>query len=137
MDKLKKIKNLFVDFFRGKETDFVDLKYIKRAIVFAAIDFETIRFTDYAVTIKQDNNVSLEEIGPSFELKLKRNYIASEKLLSTSLKKPKKMVNEPKKVKNVKTDNFGSKIGKVHVDKQDIRKINKRKFKGYKKNRKD
>ena len=42
---------------------------------------------------------------------------------------------QPKKVKNVSRDAFGSKLGRVHMQRQDFSKLQTRKVKGLKRSR--
>ena len=42
---------------------------------------------------------------------------------------------QPKKVKNVSYDSFGSKLGRVHMQRQDFSKLQTRKIKGLKRPR--
>ena len=61
----------------------------------------------------------LEEIGPSLDLVLRRSHLASEDLTKTACTQVKNL-HTKKKVKNVEEDAFGSKLGTVHVQAQDV-----------------
>ena len=47
-----------------------------------------------------------------------------------SLKKPKGL--EPNKVKNISRNVFGEKVGRIHMESQDLNKLQTRKMKGLK-----
>ncbi len=73
-------------------------------------------------------------MGPSLDFVLRRTRFASDDLAKTALKQPKEL--KPKKVKNIEHTPLGDAMGRVHMEKQDISKIQIRKIKGLKK-RKD
>ncbi|KAG8320113.1 rRNA-binding ribosome biosynthesis protein rpf2 [Homalodisca vitripennis] len=75
--------------------------------------------------------VELEEIGPSVDFKLRRTKLASDDLFKLACKRPKSL--KVKKVKNVTHDAFGTKLGRIHMTRQDVNKLQTRKMKGLKK----
>jgi ribosome production factor 2 len=80
--------------------------------------------------------MELVEVGPSFDFVLRRRQPADSARLAASLKRPKtaaeKNTQGKTKRKNVETDDMGDMIGRVHMEKQDLGKLQTRKMKGLK-----
>ena len=53
-------------------------------------------------------------------------------LSKSALRRPKRSHIKPKSVKNVRPDGMGDQIGRLHIDKQDLGKMAKRRFKAFK-----
>ncbi|KAG7161871.1 Ribosome production factor 2-like [Homarus americanus] len=64
-------------------------------------------------------------------LQIRRNKFASEDLMKRACRQPKQL--KANKVKNVSKNVFGTKLGRVHMTKQDMGKLQTRKMKGLKK----
>ncbi|XP_010187304.1 PREDICTED: ribosome production factor 2 homolog, partial [Mesitornis unicolor] len=75
--------------------------------------------------------IELEEMGPSLDLLMRRTHLASDDLYKLSLKQPKAL--KPKKKKNISHDVFGTTYGRIHMQKQDLGKLQTRKMKGLRK----
>ena len=95
----------------------------------------------YKILLKKSSSpkiprVELEEIGPSMELELRRVHLASDDLFKTACKAVKNLY-KPKKKKNIEEDAFGSTLGTVHMPNQDVSRLQTRKMKGLKEERKD
>merc|ERR1711990_504606 len=67
------------------------------------------------------------EIGPRVDWRMRRTQLASEDLYKQVAN-----VHKKKKVKNISEDVFGTKHAKIHVDAQQIKTVQTRKFKGLK-----
>jgi len=76
--------------------------------------------------------VELEEIGPGFDMKIRRTKFASPDLLKNALQKPRAL--KPAKQKNVHKTTV-AKIGRVFVPDQDLSKVVLHKMKGAKRKR--
>lgn len=80
--------------------------------------------------------VELKEVGPSLDLVLRRRQPADAQRLAAALKRPKtaaeKNTQGKSKRKNVETDDMGDMVGRVHMQKQDLTKLQTRKMKGLK-----
>ncbi|KAK4685238.1 ribosome production factor 2, partial [Tremellales sp. Uapishka_1] len=79
----------------------------------------------------------LTEMGPSIDFSVRRIQNADPELLKHALKRPKiekKDIDSGlgKKRKNVETDEMGDKVGRIHLGKQDLSKMQGRKMKGLK-----
>jgi ribosome production factor 2 len=105
-----------------------------------------VHFRTYLVQLlksgQREPRVELLPHGPSFDFRLRRAQAPSEDLLKQSLQRhlPKKPMGENKKArgnKNVDIDEMGDKVGKIHVGQQELAKLQSRKMKGLKKEKKD
>lgn len=107
--------------------------------------------------------VELEEMGPSLDFIMRRTHLASAEFYKKACRKPKAVKVsvwecseqwtklwlplcctpsllhsssfQVKKVKNVSFDTFGSKLGRVHMKRQDFEKFQTRKVKGLKRSK--
>lgn len=70
-------------------------------------------------------------LGPSIDFKLRRTKLASDDLYKEACRVPKEL--KPITKKNISRDAFGSKMGRIHMGKQDIHRLQTRKMKGLKK----
>ncbi|XP_071548316.1 ribosome production factor 2 homolog isoform X1 [Panulirus ornatus] len=130
----RRLKNLLIDFFRGVEATEIRLHGFEHAFQFTAFEGK-ILIRSYRILLKKSDTriprVELEEIGPSMALQLRRNRFASEDLMKRACKQLKPP--QANRVKNKSKDVFGTKLGRVHMKKQDYRKLQTRKMKGLKK----
>ncbi|KAK4316034.1 hypothetical protein Pmani_012779 [Petrolisthes manimaculis] len=131
--EFKILKNLLIDFFRGVEAKEIRLQGFEHALQFTVFDGKVF-LKSYRILLKKSGTriprVELEEIGPSMTLQMRRNRFASNDLRKRSLQQPKQQ--KANKVKNVRKDPFGTRLGRVHMTKQDIGKLQTRKMKGLK-----
>ncbi|EPY51520.1 brix domain-containing protein Rpf2 [Schizosaccharomyces cryophilus OY26] len=136
------VKSLFLDFFRGEpiqKLDSAGLSYVIVVSAGEASDDETqalpkVNFRVYSTKLLKSNTnlprVELEEMGPRLDFSIRRVQAAQADVLGEALKKPK--TQEPKTKKNVDVDLVGNKVGRVHVDQQDLSNLQTRKMKGLK-----
>jgi len=132
--EMQRLKSVFIDFFRGAEVTNIRLAGIEHVLQFTAVD-KKVFIRSYKIHLKKSGGriprIELEEIGPSLDLTLRRTHLASDDLFSTACRQVKN-VRGQKKVKNVSEDAFGTKHGRVHIDKQEITKIQTRKVRALK-----
>lgn len=104
-------------------------------------DLPLIHFRTHLVQLlksgQREPRVELLPHGPSFDFKLRRTRIASDEMMNLALKRPfvKKPMDKNKKVKgnkNVDINEMGDKVGKIHLGKQPLDKLQSRKMKGLK-----
>ncbi|XP_020661016.1 ribosome production factor 2 homolog isoform X1 [Pogona vitticeps] len=130
----RRLKSLLIDFFRGPVVPNIRLAGLEHVLHFTAVD-EKIFMRSYKVLLKKSGckipRIELEEMGPSLDLVMRRTHLASDDLYKLSLKQPKAL--KPKKKKNISHDVFGTKYGRIHMQKQDLDKLQTRKMKGLKK----
>ncbi|XP_062406618.1 ribosome production factor 2 homolog isoform X2 [Sardina pilchardus] len=130
----KRLKSVLIDFFRGPAVSSVRLAGLEHVLHFTALEGK-IYLRSYKVLLKKSGcrtpRIELEEIGPSFDFVLRRTHLASDDLYKTAHRQPKAL--KPKKKKNISHDAFGTKYGRLHMQKQDLGKLQTRKMKGLKK----
>jgi ribosome production factor 2 len=144
-------KSLFLDMFRGRQVDQINLKGLDRVVFVsyvptlpgagASLDEEvtpTIVFRQFAVRYKKSGTdvprTVLEEMGPRFDMTVRRRREATLEMEREAMKQPKLT---PKKQKNVKGDVLDGKVGKVYVPRQDLGSLNQGKMKGAKRERRE
>lgn len=133
-----RIKSLLIDCFQREQVEAIRLQGLEHVINFIVTPENKILFRSYRIQLKKSGcktpRVELEEIGPSFDLTLRRTKEASDDLFKRSLKQPRELKTTVKK--NLSRDKLGSTHGRVHLGKQNIQKIQTRKMKGLKKSSK-
>ncbi|WOO78546.1 Ribosome production factor 2 [Vanrija pseudolonga] len=85
--------------------------------------------------------VQLTEMGPSLDLSIRRVAEPDADMLKAANKRPKLAKKDMdsglgKKKKNIETDDMGDKVGRIHLGKQDLSKLQSRKMKSLKVGRK-
>jgi ribosome production factor 2 len=132
--EMQRVKSLFIDFFRGDEVDNVRLAGLEHVLQFTSHG-NKVYMRSYKIYLKKSGlrtpRIELEEIGPHLDLNLRRSHLASEDLFRTACKQVKN-ARKKKVVKNITEDVFGSKVGRVHIQPQEIRTIQNRKIKALK-----
>lgn len=134
----KRLKCFFIDFFRGEiNQKELDLNGIEHVITFTFdIQTKVLSLRVYRVEMKKSGHrvprIELSEIGPSLDLTIRRTKLASDDFYKKTLKQPTAI--KQKKVKNVTTNDLGTKMGRIHMEKQDFGQLQTRKMKGLKRN---
>ncbi|ODV78062.1 Brix-domain-containing protein [Suhomyces tanzawaensis NRRL Y-17324] len=136
-------KSLFMDFFRGEETDLQDVAGLQYIIALSTGEIEDpndsknlplLHFRVYKLKSYQSGQklprVEVDEIGPRFDFKIGRRVSPAPELEKEAYKKPKQL--QAKVKKNVSTDFMGDKVAQIHLGKQDLGKLQTRKMKGLK-----
>lgn len=134
------IKLVFLDFFRGDETDLLDLAGLQHVIAVLALEavegelLPVVHFRVYKLHTHRLGQklprVELDEVGPRFDFKVGRHQLAAPEMEKEAMKRSKLVDPTPKK--NVNVDAVGDKIGRIHVGTQDLSKLQTRKMKGLK-----
>ncbi|XP_028178697.1 ribosome production factor 2 homolog [Ostrinia furnacalis] len=134
-EDLKRLKSLFTDFFYREKVETIRLQGLEHVLSFTATDDGMIYLRSYRILLKKSGQrtprVELEEIGPSIDFKLRRTKLAANDLFKEACRIPREAKTGVKK--NISRDAFGSKLGRIHMGKQDIGKLQTRKMKGLKK----
>jgi len=131
-EKHQRLKNLLFELFRQRDLKEATITELKRVLSFTSIDETTVQVRHFEVrTITESlSSIDFKEIGPRFDLKLRRQQIASTDLYKLACKKPKVTNMEKKKAKkNVYTNELGERKGKVFIQQQDLKTMATRKFK--------
>ncbi|XP_028903267.1 ribosome production factor 2 homolog [Ornithorhynchus anatinus] len=133
-EEYKRLKSLFIDFFKGPTVPNIRLAGLEYVLHFTALGGK-IYLRCYKLLLKKSGcrtpRIELEEMGPSLDLVMRRTHLASDDLYKLSMRVPK--ATKPKKKKNVSHDTFGTTYGRIHMQKQDLSKLQTRKMKGLKK----
>lgn len=138
----QQIKSLFMDLYRGDETDLQDVSGLQYIMALSTGEIEDpnssqlplLHFRVYKLkTYKSGQKVprvELDEIGPRFDFKIGRKQVPDAEMEREAHKKPKQL--QAKEKKNVTTDFMGDKVAQIHVGNQDLSRLQTRKMKGLK-----
>ncbi|KAI9791144.1 MAG: rRNA-binding ribosome biosynthesis protein rpf2 [Piccolia ochrophora] len=136
-------KSIFTDFFKGPDTQTVDVEGLQCMIAISAGEENEgehgpkIQLRLYAMRAQKSGQklprMEVEEMGPRMDFRIGRVKEADEGLMKEALQKAKDL--EPKQKKNVETDIVGDKMGRIHLGRQDLGKLQTRKMKGLKRSR--
>jgi ribosome production factor 2 len=144
-DNTRRLQSFFVDFYRGDPVDKLVVSGLDHLMVFALTEkvdannnsVKTIHQRTYFCKLKKNPNASgdgaktplpfLTPCGPDFDMVVRRDQWASQELWKAATKQP--SATRKKKVKNQSTNIFGETIGRLHMDKQDIDKLQRKKSK--------
>ncbi|XP_062510254.1 ribosome production factor 2 homolog [Corticium candelabrum] len=136
-EDFKRLKSLLTDFFSRGYVDKMSLRGLEHVLSFTA-NGDQVYMRSYRTALKKSGGkiprIELVEIGPSLDFSMRRSHLASEDLMREALKQPKEL--KAKKKKNVGYDAFGTKTGRIHMQRQDLSKLQTRKMKGLKEIRK-
>lgn len=120
-----RLKNLFIDIFGTREQEGIRLNGIEYIMTVAAIE-GIIHVRLYHITLVKSGSrlpyVKLNEMGPRFDLVMRRNQLANDDLFKLALKQPYQL--NPHKDKNKSISNLGTTYGRIHLGKQNYKEIN-------------
>lgn len=135
---LKTLQSVLLDFFRGEVLEKVNLAALDRVIVVTALENKEVLFRQYSVILKKSGTkfprIELQEVGPHMDWKIRRVKPASEELMNQSLKVPKAATKQ--QAKNISTNAMGDRMGRVHLQRQDLSKLALTRMKGLRKPKK-
>lgn len=135
-DKHKRIKNLFTDFFKISPLQEANIIELRRVLVFtcrgesAPIEVRHLEASDINETTVANQTVPFREVGPCFDITVRRDKMAATDLFKEACRQP-KITNIAKKKsdKNKFTTPLGETKAKVFLQHQDIDTLALRKFK--------
>ncbi|EPS40872.1 hypothetical protein H072_5244 [Dactylellina haptotyla CBS 200.50] len=135
------MKLVLLDFFHGNTVSEVEVEALQYMISISAADptdgvpNPKIHFRCYMLkTLRSGHKlprVELEEMGPRMDFTIGRVHDANPDMMKQAMQKPKGQ--EMRNKKNISVDGMGDKIGKIHVNKQDLGQLQTRKMKGLRK----
>lgn len=141
-DKHKRLKNLFADFFKISELQEVNILELKRVLVFTCrgenspIEIRHLEADDINENTVAKQTVPFREVGPCFDLVLRRDKQAASDNFKEACRQPKiANVLKKKSDKNKYTNALGETKAKVFIQHQDIDTLALRKYKVGKKAR--
>ncbi|KAK2603827.1 rRNA-binding ribosome biosynthesis protein rpf2 [Conoideocrella luteorostrata] len=137
-------KSMLIDFFKGEPADKIDVEGLQYIISVTAEDTSgdgdskpAIHLRAYMINTKRSGQklprVEVEEIGPRMDFRVGRVKEADESMLKEAMKKVRGLEERTKK--NIVTDSMGDKIGRVHLERQDLKELQLRKMKALKRSR--
>lgn len=133
----KRLKNVFLDFLREKEFTILNLSELNRVIVLTTISEKTVFFRQYRIITENNENkvpiIKLNQIGPSIDFTLRKCFSASEELHILAREKIKQFKVSSR---NIIQTTLGERAGRIHIQKQNLEKLNKipsQKTKGFQK----
>jgi len=126
------LRSFFVDFFKGKPVDKLVLNGLDNIMSFTAVRTNeeqiVIYMRSYFVKLKKNPDAAssapvpfLVNSGPDIDFTIRRTQPPSPDLWKLAIKQPKEI--KAKKIKNRSTNMFGETIGRLHIQKQDIDKL--------------
>ncbi|KRX86894.1 Ribosome production factor 2 -like protein [Trichinella pseudospiralis] len=128
-----RLKSLLIDFFRGPTVKKLRLQGFEYTLSFTVFN-DQILMRAYKNLLKRSGSkiplIKLKPAGPSMNLVLRRYKLASDDLFRLACKIPKSVI--PRKKKNIEHDVFGTKHGRVHMQRQDLGELKQRKMKALK-----
>ncbi|KAI9681179.1 MAG: rRNA-binding ribosome biosynthesis protein rpf2 [Caeruleum heppii] len=137
------LKSVFIDFFKGQDTNTVDVEGLQYIISIAAgeeVEGDTppkVHLRGFLIKTKRSGQklprVEVEEMGPRMDFRIGRIKEAEDSVMKEALKRAKGL--EAKSKKNIETDIVGDKMGRIHLGRQDLGKLQTRKMKGLKRSR--
>jgi ribosome production factor 2 len=132
-----KLQNLLIDFHRGDPVDKLVVSGVDHVLVFSIADSPSakpiVHQRTYFVKLKKNPNGTriplpyLQPCGPDMDFQVRRTQFADSDLYKASLKQP--QAASKKKVKNQTTNLFGETVGRLHLERQHIDKMQGRKAK--------
>lgn len=142
----RNLQNLLVDFYRGDVVDKLVATGLDHVIVFTAAEAVAegggigptvlVHQRTYFCKLKKSNDASttapvplLLPCGPDMDFALRRTQWADRDLHIASRKQPSSLVPNKKKRKNKTTNVFGETLGRLHLEKQNVDKMQGRKSK--------
>jgi ribosome production factor 2 len=130
------VKSIFVDIFRGDVVTNLSIEGLDHVISVTAIEGKVL-FRHYGTVLKKSGTrvplIELEEIGPRADLAVRRSTLATADRTKMAYTRPTQ--GKPKKHKNTVRNAMGDKLGRIHMQKQDIDKLQTRKVRALKKSK--
>ncbi|EUC44240.1 hypothetical protein COCMIDRAFT_37888 [Bipolaris oryzae ATCC 44560] len=136
-------KSLFLDFFKGQDTNEIDVEGLQYLASISAeeptdeLPNPPIHLRFYLLRTKRSGQklprIEVEEMGPRMDFTLGREMFPDPDMLKQAMKTPKGA--EARTKKNIDMNAMGDKTAKVHVGKQDFGNLQTRKMKGLKRGR--
>ncbi|CAD7695545.1 unnamed protein product [Ostreobium quekettii] len=134
---LKLVKNILLDFFRGRVVKQLNVMGLDRAVVVMAAADDKLAFVHCQINLKKSGTqvpqMELKEIGPRMHLEVRRFREAPADLS----KEAHKRLETKKKEKNVDIDTLHNKVGRVYVPRQDVDSMALTKPKGVKRKQRE
>jgi len=143
VDVYMAVRSLLLELFLGDSSvDHLDLAGVESVVILSLLPGKSdgevfIHVAHNKIILKKSGSrtprVELAEVGPVFDLELRRTKFADAELMKDAMFVPQAL--RVKKKKNLSRDAFGSVVGAVHMERQDLTEVDTRKSKGLKKSK--
>lgn len=132
------LRTLLVDFFHGDVVEHLDPLGIEQLLCFTARPNGKVHMRCYCARLLKSAEgkspyVSLQEMGPSLDLAMRRSQQAAPDVMKQAMTHPKASESKPKKVKNIERSKLLGKQGRLHVPRQDLGQLTTARFKAMRK----
>jgi|TARA_B110000091_G_scaffold42713_1_gene46432 ribosome production factor 2 len=136
---MRLLKSMLLDTFRGPEVSSISLAGLERVCVCTAVN-GVCYFRHYTTGFAKTSESGVPRItlipsGPSIDMSIRRVVTANPEVERIAMKRPK--LDKKKHVKNVGSNAFSDRVGRLHMGKQDLSKLQLRKVKALKKRKID
>jgi ribosome production factor 2 len=138
-ENTEKLQSLLTDVFRGPhDVENINLSGIDRVLTFTLeaprIGGATVMVRQFAIDLKKVQGsdlpgVDLVEVGPSFDLTVRRSQFAPPAMMKEAIRTAKDPSVETKR-KNISKNEMGDKLGQIHLGKQDLSSMTLARMKG-------
>ena len=133
-------RSLWLDLFKGETLPAINLSAVDRVIVLTAQQPSTIRFRHYGIRMRHSAAsalpvVELDEVGPRVDLSFRRRQPAPPDLAKASMQQPKRTAERAKERKNLEVNSMGERVGRVHMQRQNLSNVAIARLKGLKRKR--
>ena len=133
-------RSLWLDFFKGETLPAMNLSAVDRVVVLTAQQPSTIRFRHYGIRMRPSPTstlplVELDEVGPRVDLTFRRRQRPPADLLHAAMQQPKRSAERKKERKNFEVNSMGERVGRVHMQRQNLANVAIAKLKGLKRKR--
>jgi len=134
-EEFQKLANLLVDLMRGAVVESINLLGLEYIIICFSMP-ERVMLRTYRIKLKKSGSkiprIELEEMGPSFDLIIRRTRFASHDLYSEATQLPEQRHH---KQKNISSDEFAT-MGTIHMQREELSTLQHRMVKGLRNKRK-
>lgn len=132
------LKTLLTDFFHGEVVEHLDPLGIEQVLCFTARPNGKVHMRCYCARLLKSSEgktpyVTLQEMGPSLDLAMRRTQQAAPDVMKAAMTHPKATDAKPKKIKNVERSKLMGKQGRLHMPRQDLGGLTTARFKSMRK----
>jgi ribosome production factor 2 len=131
-DTLQSLRLMLLDFFRGAPVSSLDPSELHTVLHFSASpDGRHLALRVHRLSLNPEGAVQMTPLGPFADFSVGRSKLPSEEARRLAHRVPRQL--QPKRQKNVTTNVLGQRLGRVHVGRQDIARLQTRKVKAFRK----
>ena len=138
---LADLRSVLIDFFHQRVVEHLAPLGIEQVLSFTAVAGRKVHVRCYLARLMKSAegtgpHVNLKEMGPSFDLSLRRTLPAAPDVMKQAMTRPKAEAARPKKVKNIERSRLLGKQGRLHMPRQDLSGMATARFKATRKPKK-